>query len=238
MAKASPGAKWRPRVEDENLVRGLGRFMADAPEPGQGIGYFVRSPYAFARIRSIDVQAARKAPGVFGVVTAADMEAAGVTNIALVLPMKDRTGKMMSIPARPSLAGDRVLHVGQPVALVVADSLARAQDAAEQVVIEYEELPAVADVRDAAAPNAPQLWPDAPNNIAIDWIGPDPDGEAQHREVERIFAGAHKIARVEVLNQRICAVTMEPRGATASYDAKQDHYTLRGCTQGVGSLRD
>jgi carbon-monoxide dehydrogenase large subunit len=238
MAKASPGAKWRPRVEDENLVRGLGRFAADVPAPAQGTGYFVRSPHAFARIRSIDAEAARKAPGVIGIITAADMAAAGITDIALVLPMKDRNGKAMSIPKRPSLAADRVLHVGQPVVLIVADTLARAQDAGELVAIDYEELPAVADIRAATAAGAPQIWPDAPNNIAIDWIGPDPDGEASHREVARIFSGADRVARVEVWNQRICAVTMEPRGATASYDAKRDHYTLRASTQGVGSLHD
>jgi carbon-monoxide dehydrogenase large subunit len=238
MTSAHSGAKWHPRVEDENLVRGLGSFAADAPLPGQGFGYFVRSPHAHARIRSIDVEEARKAPGVHGVITAADMQAAGVANIAIVLPMKDRFGKMMFIPARPSLAADRVLHVGQPVALVVADTRARAQDASELVAVDYEELPAVADIRDATKPGAPQLWPEAPNNVAFDWIGPDPDGAASHAEVERIFAGAHRIARVEVLNQRICGVTMEPRGATASYDAARDHYELRASTQGVAPLRD
>jgi aerobic carbon-monoxide dehydrogenase large subunit len=87
MAKAIPGAKWRPRVEDESLVRGLGRFIADAPEPDQGIGYFVRSPYAFARIKKTDVTAARKAPGVLGIFTAEDMKDAGIGNTVLVLPL-------------------------------------------------------------------------------------------------------------------------------------------------------
>lgn len=238
MTNATSGAKWRPRVEDDALVRGLGRYAADAPLPEQGIGYFVRSPHAFANIRSINVDAVLKAPGVIGIVTAADMQAAGVTNIAIVLPMKDRAGKMMSVPVRPSLAGDRVLHVGQPIALVVADTLGRAQDAAELVEIDFEELPAVADIRDAVKPGAPQLWPDAPNNTAIDWLGPDPDGDARKAEVDRIFAGAHRVARVELTNQRICGVTMEPRGATGSYDAKADHYTLRSSTQGVGPIRD
>jgi carbon-monoxide dehydrogenase large subunit len=238
MTKAGSGATWRPRVEDDALVRGLGRFAADAPEAGQGIGYFVRSPHASARIRSIDVSAALSAPGVLGVLTAEDMKAAGISNTVLVLPLTDRHGKPMFIPARPSLAADRVLHVGQPIALIVADTLAHAQDAAELVSIDFEELPSVVDARDAVKSGAPQLWSQAPNNIAIDWIGPEPDGAAHHDKVERIFAGAHHVARVELVNQRICGVTMEPRGATASYDAAADRYTLRSSTQGVGSLRD
>ena len=237
MTKAGSGAKWRPRVEDDALVRGLGRFAADAPEPGQGIGYFVRSPHASARIRSVDVSSALSAPGVLGVLTAEDMKVAGISNTVLVLPLTDRHGKPMFIPARPSLAAERVLHVGQPIALIVADTLAHAQDAAELVSIEFEELPAVVDVRDAVKSGAPQLWPDAPNNIAIDWIGPEPDGASHHNEVERVFASAHLVARVELVNQRICGVTMEPRGATASYDAAADRYTLRSSTQGVGALR-
>jgi carbon-monoxide dehydrogenase large subunit len=238
MAKAASGAKWRPRVEDEALVRGLGRFAADVPVPGQGIGYFVRSRHAFANLRSIDTVAACAAPGVLGVFTAEDLKAAGISNTVLVLPLMGRDGKPMFIPARPSLAADRVLHVGQPIVLVVADTLAHAQDAAELVAIDYEELPPVVDARDAMKPGAPQLWPEAPNNVAVDWIGPDPDGATRHKEVERIFAGAHRIAHVQLVNQRICAATMEPRGATASYDPAADRYTLRSSTQGVGSLRD
>lgn len=238
MASAVSGAHWRPRVEDDALVRGLGRFAADVPEPGQGIGCFVRSPHAFAKIRAIDAAAALQAPGVIGIVTAEDMVAAGVTDIAAVLPMKDRAGKMLTVPARPALAADRVLHVGQPVALIVADSFAHAQDAADLVEVEYEELPAVADVRDASKPDAPQLWPDAPQNVCIDWIGPEPDGADRAAEVERIFQSAHKIARVELTNQRICGAPMEPRGATGIYDPAKDHYTIRSSTQGVGPIRD
>jgi carbon-monoxide dehydrogenase large subunit len=238
MAKAASSAKWRPRVEDEALVRGLGRFAADTPLPEQGIGYFVRSRHAFARIRSIDVESARKAAGVLGIFTAEDLKAAGVGTTVLVLPLTGRDGKPMFVPARPSLAADRVLHVGQPIVLIVANSLAHAQDAGELVSIDYEDLPAVVDVRDAAKAGAPQLWPEAPGNIAVDWIGPDPDGPAQHKIVEQIFSRAHRVARVDLVNQRICAVTMEPRGATASYDPTDGRYTLRSSTQGVGALRD
>jgi len=228
----------RPRVEDDALVRGAGRFAADTPEQGQGVGYFVRSPHAFANIRSIDIGAALKSRGLIGIITPADMQAAGVADIANILPIKDRFGKTMPIPVRPSLAGDRVLHVGQPIALVVADTLTNAQDAAELVKIDFEELPAVTDIRDAVKDGAPQLWAEVPGNIAIDWIGPEPDGAMRREEVDRIFAKAHKITRVEVTNQRICGVSIEPRGATANYDAKVDRYILRSSTQGVGAIRD
>ncbi len=138
-------------------MRGAARFAADAPEPGQAIGYFIRSPHAFANIRSIRLDAALAAPGVVGILTAADMQAAGVTDIAMVLPVKDRSGKMGPIPVRPPLANGRVLHVGQPVALVVAETLANAMDAAERVEIDYEELQAVTDPRDALKAGAPQI---------------------------------------------------------------------------------
>lgn len=238
MANAPHGAVWRPRVEDDALVRGLGRFAADAAEAGQAAGCFVRSPHACARIRSIDTEAARNAPGVLGVVTAEDMQAAGTNDIAVVLPMKDRHGKMLPVPSRPPLAVDRVLHVGQPIALVVAETFAQAQDAAELVQVDFEELPSISDVRDAAGDGAPQLWPDAPNNIAIDWLGPDPDGATRAAEVEKIFDGAHWVASVALTNQRICGAPMEPRGATGSYDEATGRYTLRSSTQGVGPIRD
>jgi len=219
-------------------VRGAGRFAADAPEPGQAIGYFVRSPHAFANIRSIRLDAALNVPGVVGILTAADMQAAGVTNIAMTVPVKDRSGRMGPIPVRPPLADKRVLHVGQPVALVVAETLMAAQDAAELVEIDYEELQAVADPRDAIKPGAPQLWPEGPGNIAVDWIGPGTDGAERLAEAERIFAGAHKVAKIEIVNQRICGAPIEPRGATASYDTEFGRYTLRSSTQGVGAIRD
>jgi len=234
----SHASEWKPRVEDDALVRGAGRFAADAPEPGQAIGYFIRSPHAFANIRSINLDAALALRGVVGILTAAEMQAARVTDIALVLPVKDRFGKMGPIPVRPPLADGRVLHVGQPVALVVAETLAAAQDAAELVEIDYEELQAVTDPRDALKPGAPQLWPEAPGNVAVDWVGPEPDGATRLAEAESIFGGAHRIAKVEIVNQRICGAPIEPRGATASYDETTDRYTLRSATQGVGAIRD
>jgi len=229
---------FEPRVEDDALVRGLGRFVEDAPQPNQAHGVFVRSPHAHARIRSVDVSAAQAAPGVVAVLTHKELDAAGVGSCSVHPPLAGRNGAKLVMPFRPALARERVMHVGQPVALVVAETIAQAQDAAEQVAVDYEELPAVADARAALVPDAPQLWPEAPGNLALDWGGPVPDDGTNTAEVERIFAGAAQVARVTVVNQRLVVNTMEPRGATAHYDAANDHYTLRSCSQGAYPQRE
>ena len=229
---------FEPRVEDAALVQGLGRFVEDAPQENQAYAAFVRSPYAHARIRSIDTQATRAAPGVVAVLTHAELDAAGIGSASVHPPMVGRNGAKLIVPFRPVLARDRVMHAGQPVALVVADSLAQAHDAAEMVVVDYEELPSVADLRAALADGAPQLFPEAPGNIALDWPGPVADDGSNAREIEAIFSAAAYKARVSVVNQRLIVNTMEPRGATARYDAATDSYTLRSCSQGAGPQRD
>jgi carbon-monoxide dehydrogenase large subunit len=227
-----------PRVEDDALVRGAGHFVADRHEQSQAFGWFVRSPHAFARVGAIDVERARRAPGVLAVLTAADMAAAGVGNVGRHPPLVGRGGQKLIIPHRPALAGERVMHVGEAVAMVIAETLMAAQDAAELVEVSYEELQPVIDVRAAARPDAPQLWPEAPGNLAIDWPGLAPDPDANAREVDRIFAAAAHVARVEVPNQRLIVATMEPRGATAIYDKAADLTTLRTCSQSAGALRE
>ncbi|HKM88631.1 MAG TPA: xanthine dehydrogenase family protein molybdopterin-binding subunit [Xanthobacteraceae bacterium] len=225
-----------PRVEDDALVRGNGRYAADVPLPNQAYGYFVRSPHAFARIVSVDVTAAQGAPGVVGVLTAADT--AGLGSIGRHPPLSGRGGKGLVMPHRPALAAERVVHIGEAVAMVVADSAAAAQDAAEFVAVEYAALTPVIDARAALRPGAPQVWPEAPGNLAIDWPGPATDPEANVRQVDSIFAAAKFVARVAVTNQRMAVASIEPRGATASYDAAADSYTLRVCSQGAGAVRD
>jgi carbon-monoxide dehydrogenase large subunit len=229
---------FEPRVEDDPLVRGLGRFVEDAPQPNQAHAVFVRSPHAHARITSIDTEAARAAPGVLAVLTHAELDAAGVGSTSVHPPLNGRNGTKLIVPFRPALARDRVLHVGQPVALVVAESVALAQDAAELVAIGYDELDAVADARAALQSGAPQLFPEAPGNVAIDWPGPVPDDGSNARRIEEVFSAAAHLARVSVVNQRLVVNTMEPRGATAWYDPAADTYTMRSCSQGPGPQRD
>jgi carbon-monoxide dehydrogenase large subunit len=228
----------RPRVEDDYLVRGAGRFAADVSQPGQAYAAFVRSPHAFAHIRGVAIDEAKNAPGVLAVLTAADMDAAGVGNVGRHAPLVGRGGKKLILPNRPALARDRVMHVGEPVAVVIAGTALAAQDAAELVSVDYEEIAPVIDARAALRPDAAQLWVEAPGNVAVDWPGPAQDPEANAEEIERIMASAKYVARVGVTNQRLVVATIEPRGATASHDPATDTYTLRSCSQSAGSLRD
>jgi aerobic carbon-monoxide dehydrogenase large subunit len=224
------------RVEDNALVRGNGRYAADAPLPNQAYAYFVRSPHAAARIVSIDTSAAEKAPGVVGVLTAKDM--AGVGNLGRHPPVPGRGGKTLILPHRPALAGERVVHIGEPVAMVVAENYAAAQDAGEFVTVEYEETTPVIDAREALGDGAPQVWPQAPGNVAVDWAGPNPDADGNARKVAEIFASAKHVARVSMMSQRMVGNCMEPRGATASYDPASDSYLMRACSQGAGAMRE
>ena len=224
------------RVEDNVLVRGHGRYVADAPLPNQAYAYFVRSPHAFARIVSVDTAAARNAPGVVGVLTAKDMD--GVGNLGRHPPIPGRGGKGLILPHRPALAGERVMHIGEPVAMVVAESAAAAQDAAELVTVEYEEMTPVTDAREALRDGAPQVWPQAPGNLAVDWPGPNPDPDGNAKKVDEIFASAKHVAKVAQMNQRMMVHSMEPRGATASYDPATDSYLTRTCSQGAGAMRE
>src|SRR6516164_11120878 len=224
------------RTEDDVLIRGLGRYVADAPLPNQACAYFVRSPHAFARILRIDTAAAEKAAGVIAVLTAKDTE--GVGNVSQHPPLAGRGGAKLAVSHRPPLARDRVMHVGEAVAMVIAERAIAAQDAAELINVEYEPLAPVTDARAALQPGAPELWPEAPGNLATDWPGPAADPDANAAEVERIFASAKHIARVSEMNQRLCVASMEPRGGTASYDAARDTYTLRTCSQSAGTMRE
>ena len=130
------------------------------------------------------------------------------------------------------------MHIGEPVAMVVAETAAEAQDAGEFVTVEYEPMTPVIDARDALRDGAPQIWPQAPGNVAVDWPGPSPDPEANARKVEEIFAAAKYVARVSLMNQRMVGNPMEPRGATASYDPATETYTMRACSQGAGAMRE
>ena len=229
-------AQHQPRLEDGPLVRGLGRYAADAPMAGQAQAHFVRSPHAFADIRSIDTTAATAVPGVLCVLTAADME--GIGNLSQHPPLAGRGGQKLIVPHRPALAGETVRHVGEAVAVVVAETLIAAQDAAELVAVDYQERTPAVDLREAIREGAPQLWPEAPGNIAVDWPGLAADPDANASEVDRIIASAAHVARVAVVNQRIMVQSMEPRGATASYDSTGDSYYLRCCSQSARALRD
>ena len=224
------------RVEDDALVSGRGRFLDDGEKDGVAFAAFVRSPHAHARIVSVNGDAARQAPGMIAVLTAEDITKAGIGNTSHAAPLKGRGDKPFVMSHRPALAGERVMHVGEPVALVVATSVLAAQDAAEKVAIEYQELDAIIDAREADRPGAQQIFPDVPGNLAIDWPGLMTD-ESNAQDIDRIISAARHVARLTVPQQRLVVASMEMRGATASYDKAADRFTLRVCTQSAGAMQ-
>jgi len=237
MTTSPTSTKHTPRIEDDALIRGTGRFMDDPRLPNTAYAAFVRSPHAHARVTSVNTDEARRAKKVLAVLTAEDMKAANVGSVSRHPPVPGRGGTKMIMPFRPSLAGEKVMHVGDPVAMVVAETIAAAQDAADLVRVEYEELPAVIDLRDAMKKGGTQLYPEAPGNLCVDWPGPVPD-EQNEREVAEIIAKAPHVAKVSVTNQRMVVASMETRGATGVYDKANDGYTLYVCSQSADSLRN
>src|SRR6266550_3560520 len=152
------------RLEDAKLLKGRGRYQDDTNLPGQLHAVFLRSPHAHAKIRSIDTAAATAAPGVQAVYTGVDYAADGLAMPKAAMPRKKADGSPMFAPQRPALVIDRARYVGDPVAMIVADTLARAKDAAELVEVDYEPLPSVTSTGDAARPDAPRVWDENPDN--------------------------------------------------------------------------
>jgi carbon-monoxide dehydrogenase large subunit len=220
------------RKEDDTLVRGKGKYTDDFNLPGQLHAWIVRSPHAHGHIRNIDTTAARAMPGVHGVWTGRDLEAANYGPFTCGLPLKNRDGSALLQTNRTALMTDKVRFVGDPVAFVVADSVAQARDAAEAVELDIEALPAVTDCEAATRPGAPVLWDHIPDNVALDYHYGDTD------KVEAAFAAAAHVTRLDINNTRVAVVTMEPRCALASYDKAGGRYVIQVPTQGVAGNRN
>ena len=219
------------RSEDAPLVTGAGKFTDDIDLPAQAHAAFVRSAVAHATIRTVDVASATKMPGVLAVVTGRDLAADSVGAIPPVASFTGRDGRPMFRAEMPVLAAERVRYVGEPIAIVIAETVHQAQDAAEAVEVDFDQLPAASDVARAMAPDAPAIWPDAPGNIALDWE----DGDAA--AVDAAFARAAHVERVRLVDTRLAPSAMEPRAAIASFDASSQRYTLIAPTQGVAVVR-
>jgi carbon-monoxide dehydrogenase large subunit len=220
------------RIEDEGLLKGLGQYTDDLAPAGLLRLVFVRSPYPHARIVSIDTEAARAMPGVVRVVTGADLVAAGVKPIPTGVPGFVRgDGSPAASPARHALAHERARFAGEPVALVVAETLQQARDAAEAVFVDYEELPQAVNLDDATAGTATALCDQAPDNIAA---------EMRHGDAAKAEAGfgqAAHVVRLEVVNQRVAAMSIEPRSVLA-WVADDGRLTLRMSSQMPSGVRD
>ncbi len=218
------------RVEDERFLTGTGRYTDDIAAPGQAVLYVLRSPHAHATITALDASAARAAPGVIGVLTAADLAAMKVGPLPVGAVPRGPDGGTAKPPPRPVLAKDRVRYVGEPVAAIVAETLDQAKDAAELIEAEYDDLPVVASLAEASA--AETIHPEAPDNILLHWHA----GDAA--KTEAAFARAARIVSIDVRNSRILPTALEPRGAIAAFDANTGRYTLTQGSQGVHSLKN
>ena len=221
----------RGRLEDDRMLTGRGRYVSDWNLAGQAHAYFVRSDRPHARIVGIGKEEALKHPGVVAVISGQDLVDAGLKPIPAAAPFKWKDGSEQRQAQRLSLAHEVVRHVGEPVALIVAGTAAQAQDAAEALVVDYEDLPAVMTAEEAMAPGAPQLHPGAPRNLVLDFVGGD------EAATNAAFAKAAKVVKLTAYHSRVVGNPMEPRAAMGSYDPAKDLYYLHATTQGVGPMR-
>jgi len=215
------------RKEDDALVRGKGKYTDDFNLPGQLYAWIVRSSHAHGVIRSIDTSAAKAMPGVHGIWTGADFTTDDYAPFTCAMPLKNRDGSPLLQTNRLALMTDKVRFVGDPVAFVVADTVAQARDAAEAVEVDIEPLPVVTRADAAAEAGAPRLYEHIPDNVALDYH------YGNTAAVEAAFAGAAHVTRLDIANTRVAVVAMEPRAALAVWDKSSERYTIYAPTQGV-----
>jgi carbon-monoxide dehydrogenase large subunit len=209
------------RVEDQRFLTGRGRYVDDVSLPHQCYGVVVMSPHAHATIKRVDTSAAKAMDGVLAVLTGADAIADNLGGFPPLFTPEDMGGPKGYKTARPVLIADRVRCVGDRVAFVVAETLAQARDAAERVVVDYEPLPSVVTLEAAVADGAPKLWDDCPTgNVASGLMFGNKEA------TDAAFAKARHVVKVELLNNRITANSIEPRASLGDYNAADDSYTL------------
>jgi carbon-monoxide dehydrogenase large subunit len=219
------------RKEDLRFLSGRGQYTDDINRPGQTHAYMLRSPHAHAAIRSIDLAQARAMPGVLAIFTGADLAAENIGGIPCGWQIHNKDGSPMAEPMHPALAIGKVRHVGDQVAVVIAETRAQARDAAEAIVVEYDVLPAAATMAQALATGAPQIHEAAPGNLCYDWhIG-------DRAVLDAAFAKAHKIVAFETTNNRLVPNAMEPRAAIGDFDPQSGDYTLYTTSQNPHVIR-
>ncbi|HEY4807493.1 MAG TPA: xanthine dehydrogenase family protein molybdopterin-binding subunit [Roseiarcus sp.] len=217
------------RIEDIRLVSGRGNYASDAVDRAELKAVFLRSPYGHAKFHVDDIEAARAAPGVRAVYVASDFAALG--GLPCLAPVPNADGSKTPLKPYPVMAIDETHHVGDIVAMVVADTTLEARDAAELISVTWEDLPAVTDMEAALRPDAPLVFAGAPGNVAYDThIG-------DKQETDKAFAGAAHTVRIRIVNPRAVANYMEPRSAVGEYDAKSGRFTLNAGSQGVHILQ-
>src|SRR6201993_2881731 len=222
------------RHEDLRLIPGRGRYTDDVILPRMTHAFMLRSPVAHAHIKRIDAAVARRMPGVLFVATGEDVRADGLGDVPCMVPLVNRDGTPRHDTPRPVLALGRVRHVGQPVALVVAETLTAARDAAEAIEAEYDPLPAITEAKDAISRGAPQLFDHIPSNIVFDWDNDMGDAKA----TDAAFSRAARIVTLDLVNNRVAVNSMEPRNAIADFAPASGRSTLYTATQGPHFVRD
>ena len=222
------------RFEDLRLLTGQGRYTDDITLPRMAHAFVLRAPVAHAKIARLDAAAARRMAGVLLVLTGADVKSDGLGDVPCTAPLVCRNGKPRRDTPRPVLAIGRVRHVGQPVALVVAETPAAARDAAEAIEVAYDALPAVTDAAAAMRRGAPQLFDHIAGNVVFDWDNNTGNAKA----TKAAFAKASRVVALELVNNRVVANSMEPRNAIAEFDAASGRSTLYTSTQGPHFVRD
>ncbi len=206
------------RKEDYRFLTGAGRYTDDVNQNGQTWAYFLRSPHAHAKIRGIDSSKAKAAPGVVAIFTGADLT--GINGLPCGWLITGTDGKPMNEPPHPVLAQGKVRYVGDGVALVIAETLAQAKDAAELIAVDYEVLPAVVDPVGALKSGAPLIHDGAPGNRCYTWALGD------KAATDAAFAKAAHVTKLDIVNNRLIPNAIEPRAAVASYDRADESYTL------------
>ena len=214
------------RVEDKRFTTGKGKYTDDIKLVGMTHAHIVRSPYAHANIKSIDIDAALAHPGVVAIFTGKDIAAAGINGVPAGWQVNFKDGTTMKEPPHPLLVADRVKHVGDGIAVIIAEDLATARDAADLIEIDYEVLPPVTNPAEAVKAGAPQVHNDAPNNICFDWELGNPKAE-----VDAAIAASHHVTRLDLVNQRMAPNAIEPRSAIGYYDDSKDKFTLYTTSQ-------
>jgi carbon-monoxide dehydrogenase large subunit len=217
-------------VEDKRFLTGKGQYTDDIKLPGMTYACFVRSPHAHAKIKGIEISSAAAMPGVVKIYTGADV--AELNGVPTGWQVNFINGETMKEPKHPLLVADKVKHLGDAVAMVIADSYAEAKDAAELVVVDYDPLPAVVSPKDAAAEGAPLVHDDLPSNMCFDWqLGND------KADVDKAIENAHHVTSLEFINQRVVPNAMEPRSAIGNYEEQNEKYTLYTSTQNPHLVR-
>jgi carbon-monoxide dehydrogenase large subunit len=221
------------RKEDVRLLTGGGTYTDDIDLPGQVHLAILRSPHAHARILSIDVEAARAAPGVLLVLTGHDAAADGLGLFPVMVEVPPMAGtEPLYAPPRSILQTEAVRFVGDPVVAIVAETRTQAMDAAELVAVDYEMLPAVTETARALDPDAPVIWPERGSNLCVTW------SNGREAETDAAFARAAKVAKVELVQNRLVGNPMEPRVAVGAWNAERDRYELHSPSQGVIRVRE